>query len=341
MSDEKEVRLIITPDEASRLRDRNLIRDKRSWMVDKIMGTGQVHILAGPSGSGKTSWILPFIKEWSEGKLIFNRYQSFSQPYIYLSCDRSMNELDQTLTRLGLRDWDIPCFSIEELETKWGLDHNRVIVEDLPRIFPWCKVFFIEAIGWFAPSGSKNHNYTDILRYWSRIRATYEERGLTIVGTTHAPKSKADMKYANARDRIIGSVAQAGVASTIMVFDLEDEGDVRNSGRLITLLPRNEPNQIFRYALDNNGKFVYKDEVEEAPLESAKAYNLIERELIGMPVDCLITEDTRKGWADRTGLSRKTMTRVQNQMCEEKILVRVNKERGIYQLKKLVKNIVQ
>ena len=327
-----ELHLALTREQLSRASDRKVIRASQCWMVDRVMGTGQVHIFAGPSGSGKTSFILPFIKKWSEGQDVFG-YKSYPAPFAYISCDRSMNELDQTLTRLGLQDWDIPCLSIEELESKFGkaiktqtdtgiqtnrLDHTAVTIRDLPRLLPWVKVFFIEAIGWFSPTTSKSNQYTETLKYWSSIRVDFEQKGLTIVGTTHAPKSKPESKYANARDRIIGSVAQAGIASCIVVFDLEKESDVRDKGRIVTLLPRNEPNQIFRYTLDDKGRFENEQKIDKQELEVAE-YSLI-KELEGLQVDTTLTTESIAGIVERANVSPATMYRVLGNLVKDGFL---------------------
>ena len=344
--------LIISRDKLSRASERKAIRASQCWLIDRIMGTGQVHIFAGPSGSGKTSFILPFIKKWSEGKDVFG-YKSFPAPFVYISCDRSMNELDQTLTRLGLQDWDIPCLSIEELESKYGksiktqtdtgvhtsrLDHTEITIRDLPIILPWAKVFFIEAIGWFSPNTTKNNQYTETLKYWSSIRVDFEQRGLTIVGTTHAPKSKPESKYANARDRIIGSVAQAGIASCIVVFDLEKESDVRDKGRIVTLLPRNEPNQIFRYVLDDLGRFDNEQKIDKQEAESAE-YSLV-MELSELEVGTTLTTESVMGIVQRAKVSPATMYRMLDNLVKDGVL-EVSANRGKHGKKfyRLVKTI--
>ena len=265
------------------------------------------------------------MKDWSEGKHILGN-KSYPRKYAYIICDRSFNLTTMTLARLGLKDWNVPMFTIDELRREIG---ENVTIQKIAELLPWVDVFFIEAIGIFEPTakGGKQASYVDIMNYWAGIRQVLS-KGKTIIGTNHSPKAKGKERYGHSRERILGSVAHGASIATTICFDFEDENNSTDMNRILTISPRNSPNMVLRYGLDDMGRFYYKSVFEGDEKETEKGIYVIEKELITIPKDYLITMDTIRGWMDRTGLAKTQMYCIVKKLEETKVIRRVKK--GVY-----------
>lgn len=313
------------------------VRTTKRFIVDDLFECGELHIIGGASGSGKTSWLLPMIKDWSEGKDILG-HKSHPAPYVYLSCDRSFSALEMTLKRLGLSDWKIHGFTFDDLDINFNLDHTELDFLDMIQKFPSeIEVFFIDAIGWFTPTGNKA-TYVDILKFWSKIKTTTIKSGKTIIGTTHCPKSKPGEGYSNPRDRLHGSVAQAAIGSTIIVFDTGDEKDITNKQRFISVCPRNSRNVIVEHKLDDNGRLIYVGEVDLKNGKPPKDSSAFEKIYIlqNFPKGELLKTDDMVRLAEKSSVSRATMFRKIEKLKSEGYLSEGDK--GNYIVSKVYKN---
>ncbi len=308
---------------------RERLRGNRQFLVDTILPSREFHIIAGPSGVGKTTWLLPLIHKWSEGEPVLG-FKSNPFPYVYISCDRSLNALDSTLERVGLRDWRIHAYSIEDLdkylkrykvpfvdertgENRLGT-HEDLTLAFLPELFNDymkfdIKVFIVEGYGWFmeSPNGNKGA-YRDTIRLGSTIRKAYERYGCSLIVTTHVPKMKKGEGYANPRERIIGSVGQAAVASTIILLETGDEGDIHDMNRIVTICPRDSKAITLAYELNNSGGYeLCKD--QDSTVKERRALSVLDNKLGNEQVGVLLTTAMFEDWAKEYKLSDATMFR--------------------------------
>ena len=245
------------------------------WLIERVWPEGTVHLLAGPSGVGKTTWMLPAIKDWSEGKPVLG-FKSYPKPFVYIMCDRNDTDLQRTLDRLKLTNWEIPAYSIESLghNDNYMIEPDTITIESLPRIFPWAKVFFIEAYNWFYKGSSKNGavgDYQATLRFWSKVRDHFSQRDLTIIATTHEAKGN---EYTRTRDKVYGNVGQVAVAGTIMTmeFDQKDEDT-----RYLRIAPRDSKEFTCEYKFDESGILQFKAESSPEQKDDSAAAKLWKR----------------------------------------------------------------
>lgn len=253
-----------TLEECSKLDYRQSLRENQNYIINPIWPTGQIHLIAGSSGTGKTSWTLPTLYKIMQEQEVFG-YKTKYVPFLYFSCDRNIAEIDEILVRLGMKDIKLPIDSIFDLSVRDDVDEREFGIRDLCKIYPWVRFFFIEAISQFLVPTEKEKNlsaYAANLIMWRDVKVYCMENDITIVGTTHCPKAKFNEKYQNPRDRVIGSVAQAAVASTIMIFDTEDEKDIKENRRVVHILPRNNINRSVRLRLDSKGEPIFEGEYQ-------------------------------------------------------------------------------
>ena len=110
----------------SRLQYRRELMKTDDYLIEDILWKGTLNLIGGPSGVGKTTWLLPLLKDWSEGLPVLNGKASKPCPWVYVSSDRGLRETNRTLARLGLSDWDIPCWVVEEIMPVDSIDMLHV-----------------------------------------------------------------------------------------------------------------------------------------------------------------------------------------------------------------------
>src|ERR1700761_328678 len=137
-------------DPSDEAKQRMSLRDKlyreRTYIVDPLFPSGSVHLIAGPSGIGKTTWLLQQLHAWSRGEDVLG-YSSHPCEWVYVSCDRALNELDATMRRLELGTWHAPVYSIEEVAQKGptgALDDPSVF--EIEKRFPDAKLIVLEGL---------------------------------------------------------------------------------------------------------------------------------------------------------------------------------------------------
>lgn len=201
------------------------------------------------------------------------------------------------------------------------MDPQDVKIENLPKIFPWAKIFFIEAIHWFYQNKSSHggKDYVDTLRFWSHVRDQFCENDLTIIGTTHVPKMKANEGYVRARDKIFGSVAGPAVAGTIIVMD----DNPKAPGKVeMTICPRNSKEFKVEYQRAKNGALQFIGEVGDTttPVDTG-AFSIFDKRLSTLEPDSIVSSGVINEWQRDIGVSHKTAQRWVRAKREEGRLV--------------------
>ena len=300
--------------------------NRQGWLVERIWPEGTVHLLSGPSGVGKTSWLLPTIKDWYEGKPIMG-FKSFPKEYVYLMCDRSETDLQRTLNRLQLGDWDIHAYSIESLghDPRCMIEPSTLTIERLPNIFPWAKVFIIEAYNWFYKEGGKNGavgDYRNTLRFWSSVRDAFAQKDLTIIATTHEAKGN---EYTKTRDKVYGNVGQVAVAGTIMSMSYGEKND---DVRFLNIAPRDAKEFTVEYKFDEKGLLEFVSEGSADEKEDSSSHKLLDGKLRRcLPGDNLPIM-TILSWAQELSLTERTVYRWLSSRVEQGKLLKIAK--GLY-----------
>lgn len=223
---------------------------RSKWIVEKIFPARRIHILAGASGSNKTTYLLQHLFEWEKGRPLHG-YSSFPVPWVYVTCDRSREETEETFTRMGI--------DLNAINTVYLLDEKyrdvrtiETLFSRLTKEFPDARLYVIDAFYTLTPGGKYNDNATvnDFLRTIVRL---CDQHDVTIIGTHHSPKMKEGDGYVAARDCILGAIAWGAFSSTVLHIRSPKPEDPACLERTLAILPRNGAALVLEYVLDDHG----------------------------------------------------------------------------------------
>jgi hypothetical protein len=289
-------------------------RPPDKWLIDQILPAGELHIIGGPSGAGKTTWLLQMLTEWSAGRPVFG-YDSHPGQFAYVSLDRGERSFRRTLRRCGL-DPDTFPYVCGLSSTKPVTSFEGLLELVIPR-FPALDnaLLVIEGIATLLPSKAKAIDYNQMFRFFANLSAYCNELGITILGVMHSPKMKETEMYLNPRQRLLHSVAIGGVVETIILVEPDHRHPIERD-RIITVLPRNAPEQAFHMKLDEHGMLQYDPKAnEEAALaeeqevgsRSAKAGEILNVWLLQQTVGYEFTPSYLTAEMKPLGVSRRSV----------------------------------
>lgn len=241
--------------------------------IPRIILGGSVNLLAGASGVGKTALLAGLLTLLRDQQPIFGHTPNPVAAIGMLSLDRSWHQSSQLWFDLaGFPDIPRYClqddraFNVDRLEFK--RQRMKILQECLDALaLPWGAVLAIDPLSWFL--GGNLNDYDACMVACTRIRRLCMERGLTIIGLSHAGKQKADPKhrYLRAQDRIVGSAAQFGYTDTQMYL----AGPVETGEKWYTFLwnPHHAPEESFQLGRTPEGLFIPWDLSQIAQDEEA------------------------------------------------------------------------
>ncbi len=232
------------------------MRKPVDYLVDRIFPTNEIHIIAGASGVGKTTWAFQMINDWRKGIPVFD-HASYPVPFVYVSCDRSRQSVDITVERVGVE----PMPYVDARGVAGRPDGFAAVLEAARSIVPDVRFLFIEAISLLVPGNNIHQAYRNTADWLSTTSQALEKEDVTILGTAHSPKQRANDQILDPRQLILGTVAWAAFAETIIAIQRLAPKSADDQRRTVMVLPRNSREEMFQYGLDDNGRFV-KQELE-------------------------------------------------------------------------------
>jgi RecA-family ATPase len=282
------------------------------FIVDEVLPCEEVHLIGGPSGAGKTAFLFQLIDDIRSGRDVFGR-RSHMMPYVYVSCDRSHESINRKLVKFGLQDSITNIIALPDfIDSENPLE---TIINQLPE---GTKIIFIEGFALLIRGDS--NSYGAVGHFLANAVKLCKKHHVTIIGTVHSTKARSRDVIYTPRERILGSVAWGACSETIIYIDPADLADSRNVDRRIFLFPRNVRNEQFDYCFDAQGRLV--------PVADQVLSNMLELELLRIPIDGVITRAQVMEWADRHGMSHRTAEYWMKDMTESGVLKR--EQRGSY-----------
>lgn len=288
------------------------------FLVERILPVECVHLVAGPSGAGKTTFMFQFILDWSSGTSCFG-FDAHPLPYAYIALDRKTKEIEDRIKAAGLPLEQVPLISM-------GEDEDVSLHKVIAKVPQGTRVLFIDGFQAMMMDGQAMNDYVKVRNFMAKLNKVCSIHSLTIFGITHATKTKANERFFRPRDRIVGSVAWAGMASTIILVDPENDEDVENKRRIVTILPRMEKNMRLEYELGHHGRF---ELVEANPVVQLIGELTAQQTafLMNIPTEDEITSAELEHLAISVGISRSTMFRYLTKFVELGI---INKNGSYY-----------
>lgn len=231
------------------------------FLIDNILPSGEVHLLGGPSGAGKTTWLFQMLAEqWKLGGTILG-HTVHPVPFVYISADRSKAGVKRTMARAGVNAASFPFVSLVEHPTVTSI---ATLAELVARTHPDTKLLIIDGMMRLVPprkDASTDGGFGHISRFLIGVCKLCQDTDLTIIFIVHSPKQKEDSRYANPRERVMGSTAWAAFSETVILVEpylpiSKDTADCRT----LIVLPRNSPAIFQDLVFASNGRLTERSE---------------------------------------------------------------------------------
>lgn len=279
--------------------------ERRKFLIDPILPTGEIHLFGGPSGAGKTTLEFQMLNDWQSGRPVFGM-PSHPCEWAYLSADRGLETTYATIRRTGVKFDDRHIHSLIE-DSRYG--------SSLLGITNWIDAYmkgggYLILDGMLSLVGNEMNNYSEVKNLLIDLRRNCRKRGVTVKGLVHTSKMREDSVIMNPRQRIAGSVAWAGFSETVMLIEPTSYKDsTMMDCRTFYILPRNAPEMRFSLMFDSTGRLV---EVEESLGATIMDFQLAKLK----PGEVFATK-TASTWAAEKGLTRRTAERWLTRMEDE------------------------
>lgn len=234
--------------------------------LEPILLRTTVNLLAGSPGVGKTAFLAWFIRRIQLQEKVFGRQPAAIPFQGFIGADRSWTE--STSRWMDLEELDpLPHYSLQDDRSfrKARLRNKRdritIFTECLAALspggdgqFPAGSLIYVDPLALFL--GGNLIDYDTCLVACSEIREICTDRGISILGTAHAAKQKAEKKdrYLRLQDRILGSAALFGYTDTQLYLASPEECGVESYTFLWA--PHHAPTEIFSLDRDERGLFV-------------------------------------------------------------------------------------
>lgn len=217
------------------------------YLIDCILPTEEIHLLAGPTGAGKTRWLFDTMLTWQRGEPILG-YKSHPVPWLYVASDRSQAGSDRTMESMGLSRSQIPTMPAWDE----GMSLNQIVARGQEMK---AKLLVIEMFGGFVDPPSHSHQVRAFMQATCRM---LQQTHMTIIGVMESPKMKPNDMYANPRQRISGVATWGHHAETIFLVEFTDPKNPNDMRRDLTMCPRCAPGNVWECRMEKEHLVVPK-----------------------------------------------------------------------------------
>lgn len=218
------------------------------YLVEKIIPSRRVSLLAGISSAGKSRFIIPALAMYSAGLPVLG-LRSHPVKWCLVCSDRPLADAQDTVKTIGfdLADVDIiPAFG----------QHSKPIHNIMAEIEEReAKLVLWEG---FDMMVKNPNNPGEVSEFLSRVTA-YCEQGLTIIGTVGVAKLKPHEMYQNPRQLVAGSSIWERATSTNFIIVAVNPRDISDPRRLLYVSLKNEASFQVLGQFDDNGILSFDD----------------------------------------------------------------------------------
>lgn len=245
---------------------------RQADLIDRILLRDSVNLLAGAPGVGKTAllaWLLPKFRDQAP---IFGYTPGPAAKIAFLGADRSWTHSTRLWFEAG--GWpDLPHYSLQDDPhfNPQALRNKSNRVEILKAsldqlLLPPHSLVVVDPLALFL--GGNLNDYDSCMVACSQIRRVCQDRQLTMIGTAHAAKQRADKseRYLRLQDRILGSTSLFGYTDTQMYLASPEETGERFYSFLWA--PHHKPAEIFALGRTKEGLFVPYEESSRSEEEA-------------------------------------------------------------------------
>jgi len=221
---------------------------RHAFIVEKILPSNRVHLIAGISSAGKSRFAIPAFIMWDAGLPVLG-LKSTPVRWCVVCGDRPESDTQDMLQTIGFRPSDvdiIPAFG----------KRQRPMYEVMSEIEKRNAQFvFWEGFDLLVRNPNNPHEVKEML---SSITA-YCEDGLTVLGTVGVAKLKPHETYQNPRQLVAGSSIWERATSTNLVIVPTHPNDIENGERLMYVCLKNSPSFAVVGDFDGSGILAFRD----------------------------------------------------------------------------------
>lgn len=225
-----------------------------------IIPPASVSLLAGAPGAGKTTLVAWLATRFRDCLPIFGHQPNPVPRQLFISADRSWKDSTRLwFDAVGFPD--IEAYSLQDdrafkkIHLRKRQERMTVLRACLDRFAPIVPgtLAWVDPISLFL--GGNLIDYDTCMVACCEIRELCQDHGLTVIGTAHAGKQKADkmQRYLRFQDRIAGSVALFGYTDTQMY--LAEPSEVGEEYYLFGWHPHHSKPETFQMQRNASGLF--------------------------------------------------------------------------------------
>lgn len=219
------------------------------YLIDTILPSQEVHLLAGMSDAGKTRWLFGMLLEWEQGKPILG-LPSHPVPWLYVAADRTERQAQRTLAAMGHTPSQIPLLPAFGRQRKTRL---QILTEASRR---GIELIIWEGFKKFLPGSGNDRDVTELLEDLSAYTDPSPDfpNGLTILGVVETPKMKPMERYSDPRQWVSGAAAWGYYSSTVFIIEYPNPA---SPGRILHVCPKQGQRLAIDGGFDTQGRLTF------------------------------------------------------------------------------------
>lgn len=194
-------------------------------LVEDILPTREVSILAGASGAGKTTLLLHLIKAFQTNSPFFGKRVRPNTRIGFIAADRTWRSYAERIRKIGV---DTEKLGVRTVADDEDIDESRLKRDAMGLLFdlirslgPLDLVIIDPMVHFFGASPKEWHLMGPALL---SLNKWCNRQEMTVLGTHHSTKARTDFSFVRPQDRINGSMGLLGFSSS-QLFMMEPEGD--------------------------------------------------------------------------------------------------------------------
>ena len=198
---------------------------------------GSPSLVGGSSGSGKSTFMLDLCVKQAIKASVFD-HATFGRPYIVLMFDRGQESHERTMRRLGFTAGQVP---IKFLQPVLDSAASQEIINRIEETDPLPEVVFIEGLDMLVRDPNKMEIVMPFMHEMQKISSHFH---VALIGSTGAPKTKANEGYTAKRDQIFGSAAWSRLSETVVTVQFPGGKDTADQRELTVMLRNGKPESL-------------------------------------------------------------------------------------------------
>lgn len=223
-----------------------------NYLIENLMPTCEVHLVAGVTGAGKTTWLFGMLLDWERGLPVLG-CKSNPVPWVYVAADRSIASAHRTMGAMGINPSAIRMIAAQ------GADHKDFGAIMGAVADAGAELAVVEAFGSFVDEGGTHRQVSEFMHRACAYTAPQSQfpNGLTILGVVESPKMKPNERYLLPRQRISGVATWGHLADCIFLIEHEKPQEHGHPGRKLYICPRVGRDLERASAFDSQNRLIF------------------------------------------------------------------------------------